>query len=539
MYANANFYRRFFQDKLPEPPCKSTTLAIGPRFFIDAINEKYQLFSLLNDIFGEEDANLILDLSMYMLFDRNAVFQHFPDWARRFHLYSNCTRSDSFISRFLGEKLTYSKIKLFCYKWAKLYIKDGHVYFCYDSTNVNSQARGMYIVQKGYAKDDNTLTQVNTDYVVRQDDGLPLTFMEFPGSIVDIAEAETMINFIKSINDQDDNRFKIIFVCDRGYISEKNLLSFYDAGIGFIIMIRANMVIYKQLIKEYGQKIKFNFKYHIETTDKFGMTVPVSNFIEGMTLYFHIIYDQDLAKKDYTTLNSKIKLKSKFLSTCVNRQKKFTQAEIKEHSDWHDLEVEEAWTVTVKSKNGDYKEVPAYIIKSFETNTEKINLYLNECGFYILISSEEITAEEADYRYLKRDCVEKVFRTLKSSLGMDVIGIASPDNLHGKALIWFVASILHAIIFNTTSELKKIDKKNYTMPSIIRAISAIECDKNLISGKYERRYTFDKKQKNIARKFNLTINDLDELIKTIKQKFHIYYTIGLACKKCSKRPMQK
>ena len=54
------------------------------------------------------------------------------------------------------------------------------------------------------------------------------------------------------------------------------------------------------------------------------------------------------------------------------------------------------------------------------------------------------------------------------------------------------------------------------MPSIIRAISAIECDKNLISGKYERRYTFDKKQKNIARKFNLTLNDLDELIKTIK-----------------------
>ena len=192
-FANQNYFRHFRKEELPEAHNKSDSLSIGPIFIVKNICKEYGLLEILLKIFDEKDAFLILDLSMYVLFSGSAVFQHFPIWARKFVTFSNLIRSDSYISIFLGETLTYSKIRLFCNEWARMYIGEGNVYFCYDSTNVNSQAKGIYIVQKGYAKDDKKLEQVNTDYIVRQDDGLPLTFMEFPGSVVDIAEAPKMM----------------------------------------------------------------------------------------------------------------------------------------------------------------------------------------------------------------------------------------------------------------------------------------------------------------------------------------------------------
>ena len=78
------------------------------------------------------------------------------------------------------------------------------------------------LVEKGHAKDDPTLCQVNMDYVVRQGDGLPVTFTTFPGSINDTAEASEMLRFFKDLldgTDKQDVRPDITMICDRGYLS--------------------------------------------------------------------------------------------------------------------------------------------------------------------------------------------------------------------------------------------------------------------------------------------------------------------------------
>ncbi|MBQ7738516.1 MAG: hypothetical protein IJT59_02535 [Desulfovibrionaceae bacterium] len=542
MCAKKNCHRSLL-DNLSEPPNKSATLVIGPRFFVDAINQEYQLLQILNDVFGEEGAALILDLSMHLIFGGSLSLQHFPVWARRFYLYSNCTRSYSFISRFLSEKLTYSNIKLFCSKCAKLYVKDAAVFFCYGSVGANFQDNGMYITKNAYVNNSKTLRQVNIDYIIRQDDGLPLIFRDFPCEVVDIVDAQTMVNFIKEIRDQErynhkikaceensqeingqeikdnainkkeithkeithkeinckevnckevnatcncngNDKSKIIFVCDRGYIAQKGLLEFRKEDLGFLIMISNDMEVSKQLIKEYGPKIRFNFDHYIKEFDKFGITQPIYDFIEGVTVYFQIIYDRNLAERKYSKLNNKIKLKSKFLTSSVNRQEKFTYAEIEENSYWYDLEVEESGVIAIKSDNCDFKKVPTYIIKSFTANNDKINRSINECGFYILISSENITAKDAISRYAKLNSVDTVFRTFESSLVMDASCIDESlfaDGLRGKTLISFIASILCTIIFNKTSNLSEHDNINYKMSDIIAAISAIECYMDQIS----------------------------------------------------------
>lgn len=195
MYPNSSYFKIFKIDALPPPPERCDHIKVGLRALVDVICSDYDLRDLLTDSFGQEEANLILDLAMYMLGSESAVFQHFPAWAREHATYSEQIWSDSAISKFLGEKVTVSKINEFKTQWARKHIGNGRVYFCYDSTNVNSQAEGVVLVEKGHAKDDPSLEQVNMDYVIRQADGIPLTFTAFPGSIVDVAEAPEMIGF--------------------------------------------------------------------------------------------------------------------------------------------------------------------------------------------------------------------------------------------------------------------------------------------------------------------------------------------------------
>ena len=78
-----------------------------------------------------------------------------------------------------------------------------------------------------------------------------------------------------------------------------------------------------------------------------------------------------------------------------------------------------------------------------------------------MVSKDEMTAQEAEDRYHKRDCVEKAFEALKSHLGMDKIGVTTEEAMHGKGCIWFVASILHALLFHGTAELRVKDRKSY------------------------------------------------------------------------------
>lgn len=90
---------------------------------------------------------------------------------------------------------------LFTKKWACHVLDDGRVFVCYDSTNVNSQAEGIFIVQKGHAKDDPDKDQVNTEYTIRQRDGMPVTFKNFPGSLNDMAEASDVITELRNLQD--------------------------------------------------------------------------------------------------------------------------------------------------------------------------------------------------------------------------------------------------------------------------------------------------------------------------------------------------
>lgn len=508
MFANQNYHKIFKIGLQQDPPEYADCRSLGTYLVVKKICEEYNLISILRNAFNDDEINLIIDLSMFMLVEEKAVFQHYSAWARKHKNFSSKIRSDSYISRFLKDNITYSKIKIFLRHWARSNIGSGNVYFCYDSTNVNSQAEGMFIVQKGYAKDDKSLPQVNTDYVVRQEDGLPLTFSAFPGSIVDVAEASEMIQFIKEIKEE----FHITLVSDRGYISDKNIRLMIENGIDFLLLLKSNMTESQLALNKYADKIKNTYSYYIDKYEAYGITIKkLTNFSDN-ELFLHIIWDQNLEVKHRKTLINILKNTVKKIEKNIEKRVNISKQELKDLSRYFDLDI--ATSSKTDEKNSKLSNINAknlFNIISYKINDLKIEKQIKQCGYYILLSSQDISTVESIDAYHKRDCVEKVFQALKSSLGMEKIGVASDDNLHGKSLIWFIASTLHAVLFNKTKILRINEKKLYTLPAIIDELEAIVVDRNLETQKYERRYNLDKKQKEIYKVFNLSIEDIDKL----------------------------
>ena len=181
------------------------------------------------------------------------------------------------------------------------------------------------------------------------------------------------------------------------------------------------------------------------------------------------------------------------------------------------LESSDSITAPAKGRGVEKTEQPSFVIKDFKENEDVIAREFSYCGFFILVTSDEMTVKEAVCAYSKRDSVEKVFESLKSHLGMDKIGVHTEESMQGKTFLWFIASIFRASISHSLSSLRESskNKKDYTTPAAIDRLDAIKADKNLSSDKYERRYKLTKTQKEICKCLGIEESVLDEIIEGI------------------------
>jgi len=522
-YANAKYRELFLSEELPDPPKFADSLSVGLHCWIKEASMQSGLAEDLTGAFGEEAASLVLDLCSYMLSRESAVMQHVPSWSRDHVLFSEDVPDDSFLGRFLKSSLTIPKIALFREKWAVRNIGDGKVYLCYDSTNVNSQADGVFIVQKGHAKDDPSLYQVNTDYVVRQADGLPLTYLHSPGSVTDIAQAQEMIRFMDRLKKSSGvENVSLCLICDRGYISGKNLRHMDQAKIGYILMLRTNFSLYGQLAESVIDTIR-SYKYELVSADgdeRYGMTRECTLYEGGPVCYAQIMWSNERYLSRRGEVANTIRTEREKLETFItaSKGKSFLPKELEWVPSYFKLQTSPGIPVTEeRKKRGKGRGTKTVTFETvevigYEDDEAAINRLYQKAGIVILVTSDCLTAQETLTAYSKRDCVEKTFQALKSHLGMDKIGVTTEESMHGKGLVWFAASILHAVMFAQTAPLRSTDRKHYTVPAMIEELEAIKADKDLKNNKRSRRYKLTRRQQNILKFWKIDENYIDEEI---------------------------
>lgn len=525
LYANAAYRATLVPVELPDPPKMADSLAVGLTCWIAEVSDCSGLTADLVEAFGEPETQLILDLAAYMLSKESAVMQHFPAWAREHVLFSADIRDDTFIGQFLKSILTIPRIKQFREAWAVRNIGNGRIFLCYDSTNVNSQAEGVFIVQRGHAKDDPTLAQVNTDYVIRQSDGLPLTYLHSPGSVSDIAQASEMIRFVSRIKKLSGKDVNLCLICDRGYISETNLRHMDEVGLEYILMLRTSFSKYDELADSVVDIIK-SYKYELQIEDgdeRYGLTRECVLYQGGPACCAQIIWSAErYSSKRESVKNTIVKERAKLEAFIAeNKGKSFEMKELEWVPTYFQLQLEKGEPRFEERKKrgrwGGTKTVEIETVKvtGYADDEAAINQLYLKAGIMITISRVQMTAQEANDAYAKRDCVEKTFEALKSHLGMDKIGVTTEEAMHGKGLIWFVASILHALLFNATASLRATDRKHFTVPAMIDQMEAIKADKNMSTGKRERRYKLTNKQQKIFHFWKIDEETVDRRIAAI------------------------
>ena len=493
MYPNEKFLKFFPRELLPsekDGQLRSGCIHIGAFIVIRKIIAEYHLDEMIARIIGR-DAGLFLDLAAYSIITEDNAGQYYPDYAYNHALFTDDMKvySDSKVSDFLQEVTVDQRIR-FLNEWNKGRDHRKKIYISYDSTNKISQAGDIDMVELGHAKEGLETDIFNYAIAYDRNNREPLFYESYPGSIVDISQLQYTLKKAKSYGYE-----HVGFILDRGCFCKENI-EFMDAnGYDFVIMVKGMKSLVSDIILDVQGKFENDRKCSIRAFKVSGTTVKRKLFAtDEKERYFHIYYDDGKKAGEREKLESKIDLMGKKLKECRGEP---------------------------IHPGGDYKKYFDLIFRhegledeKFMATSEKtdiINREIKLCGYFAIVTSDKMTAEEALMLYKSRDGSEKTFRGDKSYLGNKAERVYSNESYETKIFIGFVATIIRNRIYTLLKdEEQRIEKKqNYmTVPAALKELEKIELLKGA-DNTYNLDYSVTANQKAILNAFGMTAKNIN------------------------------
>jgi transposase len=414
---------------------------------------------MLSEYFEEKDLGLFLDLATYSIITENNAGQYYPDYAFNHPLFTQGMRiySDSKVSDFLSS-ITDNQSVGFLNDWNESRNHREKIYFSYDSTNKNCQAGDIEMVEYGKAKVDNSLPIFNYALAYDTKNREPLFYETYPGSINDVSQLEFLINKAKGYGYK-----KVGFILDRGYFSKGNIEYMDQYGYSFVIMVKGMASFVNQLILENKGKFESKRINNINEYRVYGMTVKKKLYeTDEKDRYFHIYHSSSKESAEREVIESKIEKMTKFLIKYSNTVREFGAG------------FEKYFELYFNEEK-----------KTFMFPLEKSSVIESEmalCGYFIIVTSEKMTAKEAINLYKSRDASEKLFRGDKSYLGNKSLRVYSDESAAAKIFIEFISLIVRSKIYTCLKdEANNLDKRpNYmTVPAALKELEKVEMVRQL------------------------------------------------------------
>ena len=499
MFPNEKFRVYFPDAEIPEElpfAYRSCCLKIGSCIIIRKVIDEYKLRPMLTKRFGN-DTGLILDLVAYLVIEEENAGQYYPDFAFTHPLFSEKMKiySDSKVCRLL-QSITKDQCISFLDDWNKGRDHKSRIYISYDSTNKNSDAGDIDIVEFGKAKDDKGLPVFNLSIAMDKTNRVPLFYEEYPGSITDVSQFTFMVDKVIEYGYK-----KIGFILDRGYFSKENIRYIDVNDYTFIIMCKGCKPLVSSLVLENQGTFETKREAAIRSYKVYGITV-LSKLYEddGKDRYFHIYYNPAKQAAEREHLEQRIEKFRQFMDKHIGKDNKFG----KTYQEYFHLHYD---------RKG--------IFRGADERTDVIERELQLCGYFCIITSEKMTASQALIQYKGRDISEKLFRADKTFIGSKSERVQSSQSMSAKIFIEFVALIVRNRIYNLLKEqmLRMEAKQKYmTVPAAIRELEKIEMVRRN-GGTYKLDHAVTKTQKIILSSFGLDADSItssaDEISKLL------------------------
>lgn len=185
---------------------------------------------------------------------------------------------------------------------------------------------------------------------------------------------------------------KVGFILDRGYFGRENIRYMDECGYDFVIMVKGMSESVRWVILENKGEFENIRKYNIRKYKIFGKTIKKKLYIsDEKERYFHIYYSDQKACAEHEQIEAKIDRMTKYLNS-LKGEKATVGDGYKKYF-----------------KLGIYEDDGTIICA--RERTEVIQEEIDLCGYFVIVTSKQMTAEEALELY-KRNL--KNFETIDS-----------------------------------------------------------------------------------------------------------------------------
>lgn len=455
----------------------------GNIFFLETICQKIGLTQVLKSCFPKQYEE-ILALAFYEL-SENSPFYLFEYWQQEMHLpkikildSENCSSLSESIGTNEVARLDFLK------QWISSVQPVKAAY--YDITSISSYSTNIDYIEWGYNRDKENLPQLNMGVVCNQENGIPLYYNIFPGSIVDVSTLKNNIHFLQAMG-----LSNILMIMDRGFFSTSNVLKMNEDE---------NKVYFIQPLPLSLKKVK----EIIVQND--GLIDNADNaFIYEEEVLYSLAVEIELGKQNFDGhlfYNEKAKLEQKqhFLSIILQLNQL-----IKDKSFNKQENADNYIQLTIPAKYQNYFKYNTSTQK-IEKDKETINQHFKYLGCYLMISNnqEKIDNIQMLTYYRNKDKVEKIFDLAKNEIDGNRLRAHNKYTNDGRLFVRFVTLILMSHLSYVMREKDLF--KTFSMKELIADLKKIKHIKlfettPIIS-------ELSKKQKNIFKAFNIDFDSL-------------------------------
>ena len=444
-----------------------------------SVGEHTGLYEDLVQSFGPRSANLIMDYATYSIITKSNAAKDFETEMADKMLFLGEPYSDSWINDQFNETINDNQLQAFKNAWLKRFSKEelSNVWLCVDGSNDNCEA-DIDEAEQGKAKSHKNIDIISFLYAVTET-GVPVTSQIYRGSRVDSQALKEMIAIMGGCGIKPKG-----FILDRGFCDEGCIRLLLEEHHGFVIMMKENINGFQELLGKYQNVIRLKWKYAIGR-GLFGTSDSVRLFKRAaLEADASIIWD---GKNGVDRIN--------YLIDGLMEAIRAAETDIQKGKLPN---IPEKYKAYIRVNPGDPPE-----LEIFE---ETIQAEIEGKGFYGLITSQPITAKEANDIYDLRDCSEKQYSLMKTQLGDSVFRAHNMHRIAVREVIAFAASIIrHDIMRKCRDARPSIDTN-----TAIKELNLINM--NLIgSNRYQVIHNQCKRQKVIMSLLGVTAESLDHI----------------------------
>jgi transposase len=436
--------------KTGQTKSRLTTRNYGNVLLLDFLSEKLGIAEIIKSIFP--DCHLEIRALAYFEIIEGAALYLFPYWIEEQFLPGARKLHSSRISN-LCENIGRSQAQRyeFVKKWIERIKPINGIY--YDITSISSYGSNIDFIEWGYNRDKERLPQLNMGVVFCQGNALPVFYNLYPGSIVDVT---TLKNCVRQF---DILKLKeVMFVLDRGFFSKANVLELAgeNSTYKFILPLPFKLKKVKELLKKNRKKI----------------SSPMNSFKYGEEVLFHskdaLEFDQiPFEAHIYFNEKAEVDRRHEFLSCLLDIEAKLKGRKFETLKQYMVYK-----NSNVPSKFSEYFKWNKHTLE-IEKNSRKISEHISSVGNFILLTNQEgMSKTEVLDHYRRRDCVEKIFNTVKNEIDGGRLRAHGNFNNDGRLFVKFVALILYTQISKTMHE-KELFKK-YSVKELMAELAKLK-----------------------------------------------------------------